>query len=67
MLKILGDINEIKKPSIHNEAMICLHNIWSQLTDVSGSFVVIHVLIYACYIESPTGCLTYILLGQLLQ
>ena len=35
MLKILGNINEIQRPSIHAEAMAYLQTIWKALADVS--------------------------------
>ena len=35
MLRILGNINEIKSPYIHAEAMACLQGIWKALVDVS--------------------------------
>ena len=35
MLRILGNIDCIKKPAIHAEAMLCLQGIWKSLTDVS--------------------------------
>lgn len=37
MLRIIGDINDIKSPDIHSEAMTCLQSVWKSLFDVSSA------------------------------
>lgn len=36
MLKVLGNINDIRDPSVHAEGMAGLYQIWSALKSVSG-------------------------------
>lgn len=36
MLKVLGNVNDIRDPAVHAEAMRGLYNIWNALRNVSG-------------------------------
>ncbi len=36
MLKIVGDINNIRPPAMHHEAMLCLQRTWKQLIEVGS-------------------------------